>query len=31
MFSNTERAKFNYKERVKRVLLLQAKANAARL
>ena len=31
MFSNTKRGKFNYKERVKQVLLLQAKANAARL
>jgi len=31
VFSNTKRGKFNYKERTKRVLLLQAKANAARL
>jgi len=31
VFSNTKRGKFDYKERAKRVLLLQAKANATRL
>ena len=31
VFSNTKRGKFNCKERAKRLLLLKAKANAARL
>ena len=31
VFSNTKRSKFNYKEHAKRLLLLKAKANAARL
>ena len=30
MFSNTKKGKFNYKERAKQMLLLQAKANTAR-
>ena len=29
--SNTKRSKFNYKKRVKRLLLLKAKANTTRL
>ena len=31
VFSNTKRSKFNCKERAKQLLLLKAKANAARL
>ena len=31
VFSNTKRGKFNCKKRVKQLLLLKAKANAARL